>query len=167
MFRRFVSETYSIEDCIDYDLMTSASGKWVIPSAVGMCEYSSNGWKYGNASSFQFIDLNNQSYITDYSVEFKITDYNRGLSLYFENTSTSRVYLAETGGKYVINGNSTSITVTTNDIVRLEYESTILKVYVNDTLIGNLNHNIGNAKVRLGTGNSRYIQMKDFKIKPL
>ena len=161
------SNVINIEDCLNYDSCTSNSGKWVIPSAVALSEYNSNGWKYGNASSFQFIDLNNQSYIADYSVEFKITEFNNGLSVYFENTSSSRVYLADKSSNYSLNGNTTSTTIIANDIVRLEYESNTLKLYVNNNLISNINHNIGNAKFRIGTGTSRYIRIKDFKIKTL
>lgn len=41
--------------------MTSASGDWDIPSAVSSSStfgYSSDGWKFGNVSSYQHIYLN-------------------------------------------------------------------------------------------------------------
>lgn len=57
----FQSEIYELEDCIYYDAMTSASGDWDIPSAVSSSStfgYSSDGWKFGNVSSYQHIYLN-------------------------------------------------------------------------------------------------------------
>ena len=51
----FVSEIFVLEDCILYDSLTSASGKWTIPSGT-TSSYSDDGWRI-SASSYKQIKL--------------------------------------------------------------------------------------------------------------
>jgi len=153
--------------------MTSSSGHWTVPSAVRTNEYSSNGWKYGQASSFQFIDLDNQEYTSGYSIELNIHEMytsdnsNPPFIVYFENSNQSRTYLTAFPNKLTIGSTTVNRTFIADETYRLEYEANKLSLYIEDTLIGTTSHNIGNAKIRLATGTSRYCTIKDFKIKPL
>ena len=162
-------QTYSIEDCINYDAMTSNSGKWTIPSTVSISEYSSNGWKYGNASTFQFIDLTNTPYSSNYSVEITINSVYGGTPfvLYFESSTAQRTYLIVYPNKYNLGGTEVSRTFVSNQNYRLDYTSNGLSLYIDGTLIKTISHNIGDAKIRLATGVNRYAIIKDLKIKPL
>ena len=86
----FVSETYSIEDCINYDSLTSASGKWTIPSGV-TSQYSSDGWKV-SANAYKQIKLT-EKLTSDCSVEFTLVDYNSDW-----NDSSAVIVYQYTGG---------------------------------------------------------------------
>lgn len=167
----FVSETYAIEDCIDYQAMTdnSKQSRWTIPSTVRTNEFSSNGWKYGNATSFTFIDLNNQSYTTNYSVEATVNavNGNGAYIIYFENSNAQRQYLLLQPDKFGLTGSESTRTFVSDETYRLEYTADKLKLYINDNLIKTVSHSNGNAKIRLATGTSRYAIIRDFKIKPL
>ena len=69
----FLTKTYSIEDCINYDAMTSNSGKWTIPSACSTA-YDSNGCKFGTATSYSQVKLTNKL-TSACTVEFTLVDY--------------------------------------------------------------------------------------------
>ena len=165
----FLTKTYDVEDCINYDAMTSNSGKWTIPSTVSISEYSSNGWKYGNASSFQFIDLTNTPYSSNYSVEITINSVygDTPFVFYFESSTAQRTYLIVYPNKYNLGGTEVSRTFVSNQNYRLDYTSNGLSLYIDGTLIKTISHNIGDAKIRLATGVNRYAIIKDLKIKPL
>ena len=147
----------------------SKQSRWTIPSSVSTNEFSSNGWKYGNASAFVFIDLNNQSYTTNYSVEATVNAVsgNAAYVIYFENSNNQRAYLLLQSTEFELNGAPYNRTFVSNETYRLEYTSNELKLFINDNLIKSVSHSIGNAKIRSGTGTSRYAIIRDFKVKPL
>lgn len=170
----FLQEIFVIEDCKYYDAMTSNSGNWTIPTQVSVSQYSNTGWKFGNASTFVFIDNTKlNTYITDYAVEFELNELYANTSptpafiIYFENTSVQRTYAMRTPSNWGIGSTTVSRSFSNAEKVRVEYTSTTIKCYVDDVLIGSDSHSIGNAKIRLATGASRYCTIKNFKVKPL
>ena len=172
------SEIY-VEDCIDYQPLTSNvhESRWTIPSAVknSTFGYSSDGWKFGNASSYSTISYN-QSIETPYSMEFTITDRSIGSGY------AQPIFGAYLGNSYImgncksstieinVNGTITSYNVSQSTPYTLRYEltSSSVSVYLNGTLVGTKSHSItGNPVPSLQTGSNRMMEIKDWKIKPL
>jgi hypothetical protein len=172
-----LQETYTIEDCINYDSLTSNSGKWTIPSGV-TSQYSDNGWKV-SANAYKQIKLTDKL-TSDCSVEFTVVDYySSSMSSYppviiyaYTNgeTTPNQLLLMNTGASAF-----TALTDTINHAVvkggvyRIEYTSSTLKVYENGTLLATANSSVGlptRFEFHMGA-NSRNATYKDLKIKPL
>ena len=174
----FVSETYSLEDCIDYDPLTSNTGKWDFPSGTTV-NYNSNGM-YISASGWKDGYFHN-TYTKPYSVEFELADYSASgsntfyMALYFYNSSKSRLAQAQT-----INNNKTAIgaysgtpteisyTIPKGSIVRIDIESNSMKLYVDDELKVSSTYDLASPSiVGVTTAGNRSTTYKDWKIKPL
>ena len=173
------SDTYELEDCLDYQAMTdnSKQSRWTIPSAVTSASifgYSSDGWKFGNASSYSTISAVNSQNLP-YSMEFTVT--NR----YITGTPQP-IFGAYFGSNYImincssnklsinVNGSNTdySYSFTLPFTVRSELTSTTISVYIDDVLIGSETHSLtGNPIPTFQTGSNRWNVIKDYKIKPL
>jgi hypothetical protein len=172
-----LQETYAIEDCLNYDSLTSNSGKWTIPSGV-TSQYSDNGWKV-SANAYKQIKLTDKL-TSACSVEFTVVDYySSSMSSYppviiyaYTNgeTTPNQLLLMNTGASAF-----TALTDTINHAVvkggvyRIEYTSYTLKVYENGTLIATANSSVGlptRFEFHMGA-NSRYATYKDLKVKPL
>ena len=159
----------------------SKESRWSIPSAVSSSSifgYSSDGWKFGNASSYSSMPLDT---VLDYpfSVEFKVID-RFGLSpiLIFTNTNNNYIglnygnggnwfgYINSGGGMYTGNVNYNLVN---GSVIRLELTSDSIKTYVNDNLIDTRSHSLNPTDLHFNfqTSNNRYNVIKDFKIKPL
>ena len=162
----------------------SKESRWTIPSAVSSSSifgYSSDGWKFGNASSFSSIPLDT---LLEYpfSVEFKVNDKsannvnpiiifmnsnNNYIGLNYWDTSNSFFRYANSGG-----GMSTSdvnCNLVNGSVIRLELTSDTIKTYVEDNLIDTRSHSLNQTDLHFNfqTGDNRYNVIKDFKIKPL
>ena len=171
----FVSETCSLEDCILYDPLTSASGKWTIPSGV-TSQYSDNGWRI-SASSYKQIKLT-EKLTNACSVEFTLIDYNKvssGGSLliyqYTNGETTPNQEIMNSGNsssRPTVLGTQVSHDLIKGAVYKIEYNTT-LKVYEDDTLLGSATNNVGfptRFEWHMGA-NSRYAIYKDLKVKPL
>ena len=174
-----VSETYEIEDCREYQPMTSNAhqSRWTIPSAVTSASifgYSSEGWKFGNSSSYSTISRT-ESQTLPYSMEFTVTNRNA-------SNDPQPIFGAYLGSNYLmINCGSNNVVINVNGsrttyshsytlpfIVRFELTSTTVSVYVDDVLIGSKTHSLtGNPVPTFQTGSNRWNVIKDYKIKPL
>ena len=178
-----LTQRYSVEDCRVYQPMVDNADEssWSIPSAVSSSSifgYSSDGWKFGNASSYSNMLLNT---VLDYpfSVEFKLTDrYNLSPIVVFINTNNNYIGLSYGNGGnwfgYANNGGGMSTgnvnyNLVNGSVIRLELTSDSMKTYVNDNLIDTRSHSLNPTDLhfRFDTGNNRYNVIKDFKIKPL
>ena len=178
----FSSETYEVEDCREYQPMTSNihQSRWTIPSAVTSASifgYSSDGWKFGNASSYSTISAVN-SQTLPYSMEFTVTSRYNGSG----NPLAQPIFGAYLGSNYLmvncnpnnvvinVNGSQTtySHSYTSTFTVRFELTSTTVSVYIDDVLIGSKTHSLtGNPVPTFQTGSDRWVVIKDYKIKPL
>lgn len=152
--------------------------RWTIPSAVTSASifgYSSDGWKFGNASSYSSISAVNSQNLP-YSMEFTVT--NR----YMSSTFAQPIFGAYFGSNYLmvncasnnvvinVNGSQTtySHSYTLPFTVRFELTSTTVSVYIDDVLIGSKTHSLtGNPVPTFQTGSNRWNVIKDYKIKPL
>lgn len=163
--------------------MTSESGHWNIPSAVSSSSifgYSSNGWKFGNASSYSVIK-SDVSVDYPFSVEYTITDYNissnpspifiigdsnyMGITVTIRSGTKAIDFIQSGAGLYPSQHN---IDHSPPSTIRLEVISNSIKLYVNDTLVTEKGHSLTGTKYfRLETGSNRMCQLKDFKVKPL
>ena len=173
----FVSETFVLEDCIVYDSLTSASGKWTIPSGV-TSTYSDNGWRI-SASSYKQIKLT-EKLTSACSVEFTLVDYE---SSNYGSAPPVIVYQYTNGEttpnqKILITWDSTSFDALNTRInhglvkgavYKIEYTDSTMKVYENDTLLASATNDVGlptRFEFHMGA-NSRYAIYKDLKVKPL
>ena len=172
-----LQETYTIEDCLNYDSLTSNSGKWTVPSGV-TSQYSDNGWKV-SANGYKQIKLTDKL-TSACSVEFTVVDYgSSSMSSY-----PPVIIYAYTNGETTPNQpiitiwNSSSFNAVDQRInhalvkgavYKIEYTSSTLKVYENGTLLATANNNVGfptRFEFHMGT-NSRNATYKDLKVKPL
>lgn len=166
--RILVSETYEIEDIKFYAPLTSQNNHFTISGGtLAINEYTSNGWKYGNANAWTWID-NDLSYQTgNVRVEFdvvSISSDSTSLIMYFENSSEQRVYVSMGSSQYGINGSSQSRTFASGTYA-IEYTSNSLKLYYNDNLLNTVSHSNGEGvKLRIGTGTNRWVQIKNLKV---
>ncbi len=171
----FSSETYTVEDCIVYDSLTSASGKWTIPSGV-TSEYSSDGWKI-SASSYKQIKLT-EKLTSDSSVEFTFVDsttpsysyptiviyaYTNG-----ETTPNKEVFLANNSSSMKILGTTINHAPIQGAKYKIDYTSSTLRVYENNVLLASDSNTVGlPTRFEWHMGTSRYAIYKDLKVKPL
>lgn len=177
-----LTKTYEIEDCLDYQPMTSNvhQSRWTIPSAVTSASifgYSSNGWKYGNASSYSNMYLDTL-FTGGVSVEFTLKDVNDVQPIVIitdENKTRYAGWNYSPSTKFTITSGASATTVDTVNhslsigaVYRVEFNDNTVKVYENDTLVQSASVTLPNSKYfRLDTGSGRYTQIKDFKVKPL
>lgn len=164
MLRIILQETYEVEDCVFYDPLTSNSGKWTIPSGVsfGYNEYSSDGWKLGNASSFVFLDPN-VSLTLPCKVSFKLIDrYN-----YTPQLNVGNDYVEFNDTHLNIDETNLYATISNNKEYSFIIRSDSIEAYQDDTYLGKVNISISQTNLRLSVGNNRYFKIKDFKVKAL
>ena len=176
-FGSYIQKTFTIEDCIIYDPLTSNSGKWTIPSDVSST-YSSNGWNV-SATSYSQVKLTDKI-TSDCSVEFTLVDYN------ITSAGGSCVVYAYTNGEttpnqVILDSRSTAHSASAvfgrlldhrfanGTKFRIDYTSDTLKVYENDVLIGTDSNSVGlptRFEFHIGAG-GRTVTYKDLKVKPL
>ena len=176
----FLTKTYDIEDCINYDAMTSNSGKWTIPSACSTA-YDSNGAKFGTATSYSQVKLTDKL-TAPCSVEFTLVDYHSDW-----NDSASVIIFQYTGGDSTPNqsllsggfytkssfdtlGTTVSHALIKGAKYKIEYGSSTMKAYENGTLMASASNTVGlptKFELHVGTGGNRWVKIKDVKVKPL
>lgn len=176
-----LEETYVIEDCIDYQPMVSNvhQSRWTIPSQVtssSIFGYSSDGWKYGNASSYSTMYCNTILPSYPFCIEFTVHSKNYlAPNILIENGNGDYMGFVQYGDgmiSYLQGGAGMSTgnlyySNFSNSKIRLEITSSSLKTYVDDVLIDTRSHNFNNtnSRVRMDTGSNRWAVIKDFKIK--
>lgn len=172
-----LQETFVIEDCIDCDSLTSASGKWTIPSSAN-ATYSNNGMRIAGSS---WSDCYFEEVLTKpYSVEFDLIDYGASgsntfyFAVYFYNESKTRLgqVLSVNNGKTEIGqyGNALSITYTPpkGSHIKITIEDNLMKIFVDDELKASNTYNLPSTSiVGVTTSGSRNTTYKNWKIKPL
>ena len=173
----FVTERFALQDCRDYQAMTdnNKQSRWTIPSAVtssSIFGYSSNGWKFGNASSYSVISLNNNLSIPCV-IEFYISSIgnssNYQPTVVLKDGSTTIITL---NGRAVNNttfmGDNINISTNGSTLVRIELNTNEQKLYFNDVLKSTKTKALpSTSPLEFHTGSNRWIEIKDFKIKPL
>jgi hypothetical protein len=176
----FVSETYAIEDCINYDSMTSNSGKWTIPSTCSTT-YDSNGAKFGTATSYSQLKLT-EKLTSDCSVEFTLVDYNsdwndgQAVIVYQytggDSTPNQEILLGgfRTNANFKALGTTISHALIKGAKYKIDYGQSTMKFYENNTQLASTSNNVGfptRFELHLGSGGNRWIKVKDIKVKPL
>ena len=176
-FGSYIQETFTIEDCIIYDPLTSNTGKWMIPSSC-TTSYDNNGGKFGTATSYSQIKLTDKL-TSPVSVEFTVVDYYTSaptwdypLIIYqYTNgdTTPNQAILTASQTKLLCFGNVVSgHTLLKNGVYRIEYGSSTIKIYENDVLIGTGSNNIGlptRFEFHIGATSGRWLKLKDMKLK--
>ena len=176
-----LTKTYDIEDCINYDAMTSNSGKWTIPSACSTA-YDSNGAKFGTATSYSQVKLTDKL-TAPCSVEFTLVDYNSDwndspslLIFQYTNGETTPNQQLLSGGFATKRSFTVFGTTTINHVLvkgakyKIEYGSSTMKVYENGTQLASTSNTVGlptKFEYHIGTGGNRWLKVKDVKVKPL
>ena len=162
---------------MNYDSLTSNSGKWTVPSGV-TSQYSDNGWKV-SANAYKQIKLTDKL-TSDCSVEFTVVDYgSSSMSSYppviiyaytnGETTPNQLLLMNTSASAFTALTDTINHAVVKGGVYRIEYTSSTLKVYENGTLIATANNNVGlptRFEFHMGA-NSRNATYKDLKVKPL
>ena len=174
----FVSETYEVRDVHYYNDCTSNSVEdyFTVPSAVSsrsIYGFSSDGWKFGNATSYQRI-IAIESLTGWFAVEFTVTEINTfGLIQYiYSNGSTPNAGVnydhSKTSNRWTIGSANDNTVLNTGDRVRIEWTSGTVKAYLNDTLLATGTHSVTlPTAIEFHTGTNRYIRIKDLIIETL
>lgn len=180
MFRRFVSETYTLRDVHYSNPCTSNSVEdyFTVPSAVSsrsIYGFNSDGWKFGNATSYQRI-IATEKLSEWFNVEFTVTEMNSSGNdaniiqyIYSNgNTPNSGVTYTPTSHKWTIGSSSVTQTLSVDTRVRIEWRSGTVKVYLDDVLLGTGSHSVTfPTQVEFHTGTNRYIRIKDLVVETL
>lgn len=175
-----LQETYAIEDCIDYQPLTSNAhqSRWNVPSAVSSSSifgYSDNGWKFGNASSYSRI-IHQTSLTFPFSVEFTLTELNSTTSgdgvmqWIYSNGSTPNYGAGHNRANWWLGNenNHVSDTFTAGDVIRIEWGTSTAKLFKNNVQLLTGSHSVtAPTNVEFHTGSNRYCRIKNFKIKAL
>lgn len=106
------------------------------------------------------------------SVEFQVNEISSNALVVEvqDQNKANGVYAQYNHGTHLWNGAITDVTQTLNmgSIVRIEFHSDQIKVYVDNTLLTTGTITLHNTfYLDLHCGSSRYIRIKDLKIKPL
>lgn len=172
------SEIY-VEDCIDYQPLTSnaTASRWTIPSGV-TSSYSSDGWNI-SANAYKQVKLTDKL-TSDCSVEFTLSNCSANSSgpsviifAYTNGETTPNINIL-TGGTSKTSDRAVFNTQLDHDLIigakyRIEYTSSTIKVYEDNVLLGSASNTIGlptRFEIHQGA-NSRYAIYKDIKVKPL
>lgn len=167
-----MQETFVIEDCYDYDPLTTNKSKFTgtginpVYSNTGLCVN-------GNANSDSYYLYQNNLPST-FSVEFEFVSINFLTTATGKYSSEMYVYGVELGchkDNGIFYGNGGSLTYTHNfftvgDLIRLDYDGTNVKLYQNDNLIVSLAKG-SDTNVGFKTHNTRNLCVKNLKIKDL
>ena len=176
MYCIFLTQTYTVEDCKDYQPLTSNAhqSRRTIPTAVtnaSIFGYSDDGWKFGNATSYSRI-IHSLSLSFPFSIEFQINELsgnNNPLAVFiYSNGNTPNTGVTYQGGTWSVSGQSLSRSITMGDIIRIDFESGKSTLYINGTSLKQGTHSVNApTNVEFHTASSRYVRIKNFKIKPL
>ena len=159
-----LTKTYEVEDIHFYDPMTSANAHWILPSVTfGYNEYSNNGWKLGNASSFGGITLD-----TPLTVPFKVSficteQWTRTPQI---NNGPTR-YIEFKASQVDNSGTNTSHTFQLNKEYHILFLSDKVELYCEDILISQKSVTSTSNDFSMTVGGNRGNRMKDFKIELL
>ena len=177
----FVSVTYGIQDCTDFDSMTSSSNKWSVETGVNT-SYSNNGVSLSCAS------WNGMSYATQLNnpsiIEYEITSVSIGSSTeigVFVNFWSSNDFSEDSNIKFQTNWlkseqklyckeNTTKYSLPNGVTGKYLYKiySDRIELYKDDTLVISYSTtNIKYVKFTSGNNNDKMFTFKNFKIKPL
>ena len=174
-----LQETYAIEDCLNYDSLTSDSGKWTIPTGV-TSQYSDNGWKV-SANAYKQIKLTDKL-TAPCTVEFTLVDYNSDwndsaavIVFQYSNGETTPNQQVLSGGYRTNNyfsalGTNIGHAIVKGAKYKIEYGQSTMKVYENNTQLASTSNNVGlptKFELHVGTGGNRWVKIKDVKVKPL
>ena len=175
-----VSETYSIEDCIFYDSLTTDKGLFSITAGTGTLTYSSNGLKMtGTANNDSIGLLSQQLPESSYTIECTVTDAtvvtsggyttslcvedtmmldNKNDGIYARKISASGEFFDSHVHYSAPNVMLWEVTGTT---------SKTIKFYKDSSYLGQGTSITRNREFKFRSYNNRMIQVKDLKVKPL
>ena len=167
-----LQETYTIEDCIDYDPLSTNKSKF---SGTGINPvYSDTGLCVnGNANSDSYYAYQSTLPST-FSIEFEFKSINfltTATGKYSSEVYVHGIELGEHETNGIFYGNGGTLTYTHNsfnagDILRFDYDGSYVSVYRNDSLIVKLSKT-SSSIVGFKTHNTRNICVKNLKVKPL
>lgn len=173
-----LTEIYGVSCSYQYDMLSDSKiTDWSVPSAVSSSSiygFSSDGWRFGNASRFSTMPLNFEvayPFVIEYElvsrntmspIQLLMNSNNQYIGWYYEN----QYGFHNNGG-----GMSTSsVTGTlTSGVIRMEVTATNFRLLVDNTEITSRPHtlNSNGLKFCYQTGNNRENTIRNFKIEPL
>lgn len=169
--RILLIQTYELQDCDFYNDCTTSSieNHWNVPSTIKNSTYgfSSNGWTYGNVSSFTRF----ASIITlpdfPYEISFQIKNIqNVGFQIEVANNNNIYVATRNTGTQiYLVDGSN--VTVDYSHTYKLKVYSNKVEFYDNDNLVSTKSVTVSSKQLQLATGSNRECTIKDIKVKAL
>ena len=172
-------QTCVIEDCLKYFPLidNTHQSAFTIPSGV-TSQYSSNGWRI-SANAYKQIKLTDKL-TSDCSVEFTLEDYySSNMSSYApvivyqytngETTPNQELLMNTSSSSFRAVGTTINHAMVKGAVYRIEYTSSTIKIYEDDTLLASANNSVGlptRFEWHMGA-NGRYAIYKDLKVKLL
>ena len=175
-----LSEIYGVSCSYQYDMLSDSQiSDWNVPSAVSSSSiygFSSDGWRFGNASSFSTIPLNFEV-AYPFVIEYELVS-RQGLAPHQLLMNSNNKYIGwqyDNGDvyKFLNNGGSMDTTtvsgVLTSGVIRMEVTATNFRLLVDDVEITSRSHSLSGTGLKFcyQTGNNRENIIKNFKIQPL
>ena len=175
-----LSEIYSVSCSYQYDMLSDSQiNDWNVPSTVSSSSiygFSSDGWRFGNASSFSTIPLNFEV-AYPFVIEYELVS-RQGLAPHQLLMNSNNHYIGwqyDNGDiyKFLNNGggmSTSSVTGTlTSGVIRMEVTATNFRLLVDDVEITSRPHTLNDNGLKFcyQTGNNRENTIKNFKIQPL
>ena len=173
-----VSETFSIEDCIDYDTLTSNHNKFTLTGSATTI-YSSDGLSMKGTSSSTALYMYNGTIPTDYILEYDVVSFTIGAWDSSGEILTSHIGLSETKQSNVVKtrfmtfSNDYSSYSGYNDLTRVTPPYHLKIVVENGTAtyycdnVEIHSRSTGSTDMGFKAMNNRAVAVKNMKLKPL
>ena len=156
-------DTVEIKDSYFYNSFTSNANGFNVPSSVSSSSiygFNSDGWKFGNVSSYTSMS-STVTPTVPFEVDFTMTELsNNGLTLLL---GSSHYVAVNSNSSLTIDGTELA-TRELNKEYQVKVYSDKIEVYLEGTLLGSKTVTMSSIAIKLDTGSSRYIRLKDFMI---
>ena len=170
--RILLTKTYSIQDCTEYDTLTSDKNKHTFKTGSGSLTYSSNGLNVAGNTNTDSYTQNSVVLPSEYTLEVDI-DFVQS-SGWTSAIVCEDMFIAKNGNQGLqfikISANQIVDSYATSDVtgaLKLERTGTQFKVYWKSTLVKTITDISSTNAYGFMTYNNRQATFKNLKIKPL
>lgn len=176
-YSTLLQKTYELEDCMKYYPLVDNSDEsaFTIPTGTTV-SYSDEGMRL-SANAYKQIKLT-EKLTSDCSVEFTVVDYSTSSYSYppvivyaytnGETTPNQQIFISNDSSSMLILGNTINHVPVKGGKYKIEYTSSNIRVYENNTLLASASNSVGlPTRFEWHTGPNRWAVYKDLKIKAL
>ena len=169
----FLTKTYSIQDCTEYDTLTTDKQKYTVTSGSATLNYSSDGLLITGTVASDTVISNSLVLPSEYTAELDVNFNASGWSgsIVFEDMfialddNSNKLYFFKLSSNTQIS--SISNFTTNTGTLKIKRTGTTIEVYLNGNLIQTLTNISTTNKYGFRTYNGRTLRVKNLKIKPL